>query len=226
MTKTILLTLTYLVGAGELILAIYFWVTNSKNEIRRVMALLAFTTSIWVILSAALAYRSNSDTAIILNRSIYFVAVFLLTSIVHLSLIYPNPVVRLDRLHKYLFYIPTVFLATVSLCTNAVVFSTRFVSGFPEQPVGGSIFPFYNIYLIILFALAMSIFFYQRNRADGQNKSNISIILASFLIGGLPAVYIDLVSNLVSQGSNFNYLIGNLSTVIWLGATTYILKKK
>ncbi len=26
--KTLLLTLTYLVGAGELILAIYFWATN------------------------------------------------------------------------------------------------------------------------------------------------------------------------------------------------------
>jgi len=47
--KTLLLTLTYLVGIGELILAGYFWKTHSGSEIRKVMGMLSMVTGLWVL---------------------------------------------------------------------------------------------------------------------------------------------------------------------------------
>lgn len=225
MSKTILLTLTYLVGAGELILAIYFWATNSKNEIRRVMAFLATMAATWVLLSASIAYNITSDWALVANRFIYLTGVFMVTAIVHLALVFPRQVTRIDRFHTILLYIPATLFSSIAVFTDSIVKATRQVGNLPGQPIGGVVYPFYNIYLISLFVGAIFLFVVQRKRADGEHRKNVNILIAAFLVGGLPAVYIDLVSALFKT-EPANYLVGNIATAIWLGATTYIVMKK
>src|SRR6185503_6136646 len=94
--KNILLTLTYLVGLGELALAVFFWVTNSKNEIRRVMSLFAFSTGSWCVFSAMSSYTSENTLTFFYTNLSYGFAVLALASLVHVVLIYPYPLYKLD----------------------------------------------------------------------------------------------------------------------------------
>lgn len=223
--KTLLLTLAYTIGIGELILAGYFWVTNSKNEIRQVMALLAFSTGMWVILSALIAYMQDALNALVVGRAVYVFGAFLVTTIVHLALVFPKQIIHIDRYFTWLLYLPATLLSIITLGTDAIISGTRVLEGYPGEPISGSVYPIYNLYLLVLFFLALLIFFKQRKQSDGQHRKNLTIVLSAFAIGGLPAVYLDLVTPFISDKPE-NFLLGNISTVIWLGAITYIIRKK
>jgi hypothetical protein len=153
--KTLLLSLAYTIGIGELILAGYFWVTNSKNEIRRVMALLAFSTGMWVITSALSSYTSQSPTTIFILKSIYVFGVFLVTSLVHLSIIFPISIVRFDKLHAFLLYIPALIWSCIAMTSNSIVLNYVGTTDSPGLVVSGTLHHTYNYYLLFLFFAAL-----------------------------------------------------------------------
>lgn len=226
MTKTLLLTLTYAVGIGELILAIYFWVTNSKSEIRRVATLLSLSTALWVLTSAVIAYRIDTPSALLLNRFVYVFGIFVISSFLHFTVIYPYRLFVIDKLHAILFYIPAVIFSLLSVTTSTVVQSS-FLHGpnDPGQLIGGAVYPWYNIYLSLMYFLGIIILFLQRRRSDGRQKKDITLLVFTFFIGGVPAVYLDLITPFFHL-ANTNFLFGNIITVVWLGATTYLIRKK
>lgn len=223
--KTFLLIATYLVGVGELVLALYFWMTRSGNTIRKVMALLAFSTGVWVLLSVFIAYKEPSNLVLVVNQLVYVFGILLVTALVHLAILFPIPIVRFDRLHAVLLYLPALIFSAISVSSGALVSDTvgsQIVVGYP---VGGPVFPIYNAFLALLFLTGIAIMFLQMKRTDGFMRRNISFIAWSFVLGGLPAVYIDLFGTTFHLMSP-NYLIGNLATIIWLGTTMYIVSKK
>lgn len=224
--KTILLTLTYLVGVGELILAIYFWATNSKNEIRRVLGFLAMSTAFWVICSAFIGYRVDTPSALLLNRVVFVFGIFLISAFVHFASIFPYRLFNIDKLHIILFYIPAALFSLLSLTTTTAI-SSVYMTGpnDPGQIIGGPIYGWYNLYVAVLYVIGVIILFFQRKRADGAQKNNLSLLVTAFIIGGIPAVYLDLIIPFF-QLINPNYLYGNIITAVWLGATTYIVLKK
>lgn len=189
------------------------------------MSFFAFSTGLWVILSVLIAYKPPSDFVLLINKYVYVFGIFLVTSFVHLSIIYPIPIVRFDRLHAYLLYLPTTLFSVISICTDSIVSNTIGGNNNVGVPIGGSIFGIYNIYLAILYITGVIILLFQAKRTDGDIHKNLMIVVWSFIIGGLPAVYIDLFGttfHLVSP----NYLIGNIATAVWLGSTSYILLKR
>jgi len=225
-TKDILLTLTYLVGAGELILAAYFWINNSKSEIRRVMALFAFSAGAWCVTSALTSYISQTTLTLFYSSLVYSFAVLALAFLVHLVVIYPYPFRRFDGLHSVLFYIPTGIFV-IACFVRGLIFTG--IQGDPSTSgivYPGSLYNFYNSYLAILFIFAVAIVFYRRKKFDGQHKRNSTIFLWSIFFGGLPALILDLIMPLFWPSILPNALYANIATGIWLGATTYIVMRK
>jgi hypothetical protein len=225
-TKTILLTLTYLVGAGELILAIFFWVTHSKNEIRKVMALLAFSTGMWVILSGITSYVPYSTLGHYEMALLYISGALLLTALLHLSLIMPYPFIRIDRLHVFLMYFPSVLLSYILIFSRTIVESFDGSSTWAGVVIGGPLYSLYNIYSFLLFTLAISIIFFRIQRLDGLHKKNMQIVVWSVLLGGLPAVVLFLILPIFTPSININSLFGVIPSAVWVGGTTYIIIKK
>jgi hypothetical protein len=225
--KTLLLSLAYTIGIGELILAGYFWVTNSKNEIRRVMALLAFSTGMWVITSALSSYTSQSPTTIFILKSIYVFGVFLVTSLVHLSIIFPISIVRFDKLHAFLLYIPALIWSCIAMTSNSIVLNYVGTTDSPGLVVSGTLHHTYNYYLLFLFFATLSLFFIKIRRHASLSK-NIYLVFYSIAIGGALPVFYDLIIPNFFPGlyNSTNYLVANLSTVVWLGVTSYIVLKK
>lgn len=226
--KTFLLTATYLVGIGELILAIFFWVTHSKNEIRKVMALLAFSTGMWVITSAIVSFADANQFVFFVLSLVYFFGVILMTALLHLALLFPYPLLRLDRLHAWLLYVPAIIFSFIAISTKTIVADYIVNVHISGNVVSGPLHALYNFYLLLLFILSLAIFLYRIRKTDGIHKRNLSIVFWSVLIGGSIPVWLDLIIPIVSHGlyDQSNYLIGNIATVIWLGATTYIITKK
>lgn len=224
--KTILLTLTYLVGAGELILAIYFWINHSKNEIRKVMSLLAFSTGMWVITSAMIAYRTGGDVTLLINGFVYTFGILLLTTLVYFALIFPFPLMRLDRFHKVLLYVPALIFSIIGFTTRAIELDYIANEKNAGEVVGGPLLPIYNNYLLLLFIISIGLLILQVRRNDGINRNNVRLVLWGVLIGGIPAVIIDLVISTYFPDYVPNFLYGVLSSVIWFGTTTYIVLKK
>lgn len=222
--KTFLLTATYLVGIGELILAIFFWMTHSKSEIRKVMALLALSTGLWVIFSGLLAY--STEASLLINSFVYVFGIFLLTSLVHLSIVFPLPLVHLDRLHRTLMYLPATLFSIIALTTRTI--ELDYVASVTNvgSVVAGPLLPFYNVLLLCLYLLAVGLLIKQSKRNDAINGRNVFLVLLSVIIGGLPAVFIDLIWPIFFPNFVPNFLYGVLSSVIWFATTTYIVIKK
>jgi hypothetical protein len=224
--KTLLLSLTYAVGIGELILAGYFWVTNSKNEIRRVMALLAMVTGLWCIGSAFVAYATVTSSVMFFLKLVYIFGMLITTSLLHFVILFPFPLFTIDRYHKILAYIPITVFSGIILFSNLVVSSYLSSYSIAGDTIGGPLFTLYNYLLTALFVVVVALLIYRFRSTDGSSKKNVLIILISVLLGGLPAVLNDLIFYSVDISLRINTLVVNLTTVAWLISTTYIVRKK
>lgn len=223
--KTLLLTLTYIIGSGELILAIYFWITNSKNEIRRVMALLAFSTGMWVITSAIVAYKSTSQINNFINALVFCFGVILITALIHLFLIYPYRILKIDWLHIVLLYFPALIFSASALFTKSIASGSTGGLINVGSVIPCRLYPVYNIILFLIFIIAILLAIYRYKKSDGSNKKNLSIIISSIIIGAIPAVYYDLLNYFINPEMRGNSLWGNIGTIIWVGVTAFIIYK-
>ncbi len=224
--KTLLLTLTYLVGAGELVLAWYFWKTHSGNEIRKVMALLALSIGMWVISSAFIAYKPQTDFLILFDRSIYVFGIVLITLLLHFALIFPYPLDVFDLYHRVLFYVPTIIFSVIALSTDTI---TVGISGSPTiagETIAGPLLNHYNVYLLLLYVLSILIMVKRLSRLDGDHYRITRLMIIAVIIGGMPAVILDLVMPIVAPTVHPNFLYGNLFSSVWLGATSYVVMRR
>lgn len=224
--KTILLILTYAVGIGELILAIYFWVTNSKSEIRRVMALLAFSTGIWVITSGLTSYVEQNSVTTAFMRIVFLSGALLITALLHLTLVYPTQMAKLDRFHGWLLYLPAIIFGIISLTSNTIVNGFTGSATNSGRIIPGPLYNLYNIFVLGVYILSCVLLYVRKLRADGIHRKNLNLIFWAVVIGGIPAVVVDLIIPIVSKGVYHNASYGAISTVIWLGVMTYIVRRK
>lgn len=215
--KILLLSLTYAVGVGELILAGYFWVTNSKNEIRKVVALLGFATAMWG--------TSNAVTGVILNEWDVYANIFgplLLTALIHLAIIFPHRLFTFDRFHAAALYGLWALFSYLVLGTDTIVVD-MYVRNNAAYTTSGPLFTLFNIYLGALYFCGLGLLVWKTRRLDGAARRNTKILFWSLLIAGLPGVFFAIFHFM--KDVPFNYLYGPISSVVWLGATMYIVRK-
>src|SRR5882672_10872328 len=111
--KTLLLGLTYAVGIGNLVLAVYFWVTNSKSEIRKVVSLVYFSTALWAISYFLCAYVLPSKVVSFWLYMTFVSGILIVTSLLHFTIIFPYRTIIFDKLHATLLYLPVILFSTL-----------------------------------------------------------------------------------------------------------------
>lgn len=225
--KTLLLTLTYTVGIGEFVLAVYFWVTNSKSEVRRVMALLTFSTALWVFTTGLSSYTHEGPLVTIILKFVYVFGAIMITSLVHLSIVYPLPLIRIDYLHRILLYLPAAMLVALVLFSNLIVQGLKVNPSIPGLVLHGPAYDFYNIVLLIFFATTLFLLSRSVARSDGANKKSVLMVLLSIVVGGSIPVSLDLIIPTFFPSADVtNFLIAPIATIIWLGGTTLIINRR
>lgn len=132
----------------------------------------------------------------------------------------------MDEVHVILLYIPVAIFSLISLTSTAIVdgfIGSPTVSGYI---IPGPIYNVYNIYLFILYLTSLIILLHRVGQSDGIEKNKLTIVFWSILVGGLPAIVIDLIIPFFGSKLGPNALYANLATVVWLGATTYVVRRK
>lgn len=220
-----LVLLTYITGLGEILLSAYFIKTNSGSEIRKVMALLCASTGLWVLLCAYEAYRPETVINHAINNLLFVAGLILLTTLLYLVIIFPYRMRYFDSLHVVMMYVPVILFTVILFGTKTIVVKTVA----DAQNVGitnpGPIYLIYNLYLIFLYLFSIGLLALRSTKLSGFQRRNVLIFLVSLLLGGLPAVAIDLFAPFIGL-YQLNYLYGNLASVFWLGGVTYILTAK
>lgn len=190
------------------------------------MSLLTFSTGMWVITSALSSYSETSSTNDILVGFIFVFGVFVMTSLLHFTFLFPYRLLNIDKLHIFLLYTPAVLFSWIAIFTNTIVHS---YTGAPTDVgviTGGPLYGLYNNFLLLLFLSSLSIMLFRMPRLDGIHKKNTKLLFWAILLGGIFPVVIDLILPTYFSNIQINSLVGNISTGIWLGATTYIVLKR
>lgn len=220
-----LIAINYAIGIGELVLGLFFIKTNSGNEIRKVMAFLAFITGLWVLVITFNAYNINVNSAAQLDKWTYVFGAFIVTALFNLALIFPYRLLRLDWLHYVLLYVLPFFLSALALSSNEIIRSYSTGIGNSGTWYGGSLYWIYNLYMFVMYTGTVAIFFHRYPKMDGIHRKNLRLVIYSIVLGGIPAVLFDIVIPLFTNQGRFP-LIGTTSTVVWLGVTAWIIRKK
>lgn len=223
--KTVLITLTYLVGIGELVLAGYFWKGNAKNEIRRIMAFLSCTVGLWVLSLASNAYAVNDPVTVIRDKLTFILGLLLLTTALRFSIAYPFSLKRFDWLHNLFLYLPCVIFGYVIIATNDIIAGYHSSDSLSGEWIGGPLYRLYALYLLALFIILIVHLLMKRRRTDGIQRADITTVAASILFGGSPGAVLYLLVPLFTNVARYP-LIGALSTVVWLGMTAYIVVRR
>lgn len=220
----ILHIITSIVGVVEILLALYFWITNSGSRIRWIIGLVSFSMGGWVLLNVLTSYHDRTAFTDAIIPFLFFVVVVLFISIVHLSLEFPYPMFRIDRLHILLLYLPALLFAYLIFFTNDIVFDYRLDRLSTGYIIPGNAYPLFAGLILVAMIATFSLLGYKLQRVGGTHRRNVLLVILSFLIPGLPALYLVLTREAV--GANYNSLISPVLSSVWLGITMYIVVKK
>lgn len=159
-------------------------------------------------------------------RIVFASGVLLITALLHLALIYPNQLIRLDRFHGWLLYGPAIVFSLISFFSNSIVLGFTGSATDSGRILPGPLYPMYNLFIFAVFIIATVLFFRRGRASEGQHKKNLRLIAWSVLIGGMPAIFIDLLVPIFTVGVYPNANYSAISTICWLGVSTYIVMKK
>jgi hypothetical protein len=158
-------------------------------------------------------------------RASHVFGLFVVTSLFCFALLFPIARRAIDRLHYLFIYsVPVVF-------SVIVMSSTVFLAGFSATATnsgswyGGSLYWLYSLYLLLMYAATVIVLVSKYRAIDGTLRSNLVAVLWSVILGGFPAVVTDVLFPLFTNEGRFA-IVGSLSTVAWLGMTSYIVLKK
>lgn len=223
--KEAAIILSYLLSAGILVLAAYFAKTNSGSPVRRAMALLSFSTGLWVLATTLGVYRVPDTLTYWTVRFTFVFGVLLVTALLLFCIEFPTPTFRLDRVHVFLAFVPVAIFSWILFATKQIF--SNYVSGPAIQGIweAGPLFSLYNVYLILLYVVSVTLLARKFSKVDGIFRNNLFIVFWSFLLGGAPGIINDLVLPFFTGKAQMPF-IGTMSTIAWLGLTSYILVKK
>jgi hypothetical protein len=157
---------------------------------------------------------------------VFISGALLITALLHLALVYPTQIKKLDALHGWLLYAPAILFACILVVSNTIVAGFTGSAIDSGRIIPGPLYPLYNMFVFGVYLLVLIMLFLRQRTADGSHKRNLRLIFWSVIIGGIPPVIIDLLIPLVSKGVYPNANYGAISTIVWLGVTTYIVMRK
>jgi hypothetical protein len=216
---------SYVLSVGILTLAAYFAKSNSGSPVRRAMAFLSFSTGMWVLATTVGVYHTPDTITLWSAPLTYVFGVIVVTGLVIFSLEFPASSFGLDARHITFLFIPVAIFTYLLLATPLIIADYQAGPNVQGVWIGGPLYNLYNIYLTVFYIAALVILASKFSKVDGINRANLGIVFWAFLLGGSPAVVNDLIVPLFVNHASTPF-IGTMSTIAWLGLTSYILVKK
>lgn len=222
--QTFLLTATYLIGLTELAFGLYFWKTNAGNQTRKVAGTLALSMSAWVLLNALTAYRNPSAFTDLALPFIYLSVIVFMIAMVHLALLFPIPLVRLDRLHVFLLYLPVAFFIQPVFGTQTIVQGYVVNPTISGYAIPGPLYPLFTTFVLTALLAAIILFIRQIVRTGGELRKKAITVFLSLSIPVIGGVGYNIPHEL--RGVEYNSLVVPFLTSVWVALTSVIVLRK
>ena len=207
----------------ELIICFYIFFTNPKSEIRRVYSSFIFSVFLWGISNALMVAVSDLNNAFFWGKLTYLAAGLIAVFLLYFSWIFPYKKSEVTLFKKIILILPPVIISLLLYFTNWIVDKPVFRHGINDLTLGSA------YYLYVLFFAGYIIWglvnlFKKYFNSDGVHRWQLKILLWGLLISAT----LGMTTNLFLPMFDITHygLYGPISSVAWLGVTSYIVFKK
>lgn len=220
--KILILTVTYVIGISQLAVAVFFWITRSGSEVRKVMSLVAFSASLWVITSAITSYVPDPAGVKQPVAFVYFFGAVLVTSLLHFVLVFPLPIQQINKLSVSLLYLPVVIFSYILFFTKYIVAGYESSNYWAGRVITGPLFGLFNIFFFVVFFSTLFVCFWRSFIAPGIQPRVQKSFFWSLVLGGVPAAILFFLVATTTPELQINTLVGVIPTGLWVATTAWI----
>lgn len=210
------------IAALELLLAIVLMYRYRRSEIVTTFVLFILSVVLWVG-SIALFFLVDSTIAIAMARLYYVAAAGIALFYVFFAVVFPFRSIRLTGLRVVLVTLPFVVVSLITTLTDWLV-KSFVVVGNTREIIWGSFYHEYAVYFLIYWIIGTWFLAQKFRRSDGVHFWQLKYLLYGITVSSIMGIGFDL---LLPWFGNYTLIwIGPLSSIVWLGFTTYIIFRR
>lgn len=215
-----------IIAVLEGFLALYLFLTNPRDQIRRWYSLFVFGIMLWVFGNAGGIFTNDVQVANFINKLSWVGPIFIAPTLLFLSWIFPYKSQLIGLKNWLIFIVPVVFFLILLYTPLLPIMKSTNMDEWRTVNFGPGLHLF-NSFFIIYWLWAIYNFFKKYQTADGIHRWQLKYLLIGIVISSVFGITLNLILPWL-QLTVFPVIgaIGAESTVIWLAFTTYILFKK
>jgi len=184
----------------NLVLGIYIYCFNLKNETSRAFAKVMFCISLWTLTFLIFINVKSPAWSLFWRRTTPIGSALVAGYFYYFALLFPRPNFVVSRWKKRLILAPGYVFSFLAFFTPLLI--KDYLSEF-SKPVFGSLYYVYAFYLILFFLLALYTLFRKYQVAGGQEKLRIFYVLFGMFLSILCGVVFSLVMPLLGISKLF-----------------------
>lgn len=216
----------FIVSFLEILLAGYVYIRNRKNLIGKVFSFFTFCVSFWVWPIGIVVFLNDQQSIEFFTKLTWIGPIFLAPTLLLFSWIFPYKSIEIKLKHWLILIFP-VIVSILLLCTSIYpVIDSVEMNVWRRAHFGPGIHIF-NILFVVYWIWAIVNLNQTYKASEGIHRWQ----LKNFLIGIVISSFFGILLNLIFPWLDifmydFLSVIGAITSVIWLGFTSYILFKK
>lgn len=216
--------LLYLVGAAELVLGVYIGIQKPMSTIRASYTWVVFGTAGWVLANAVFRHITSDEGALLAERFTFIFGIIATAAYLYFSFVFPMQLKRVPT-WKFLYVIlSAVTISLFALFTNFLVVDAELVLPRASIYTYGSLYIPFLIWFFVTWIWSLTNFARKYRGLDPFYQWQVRMILFSIIV---PIIMISVFDLLVPYLGIAGYgWVGSMSSIIWLGFSTYIVVRR
>ena len=216
-SKTIALLLTLLVNSAMGFL-IYWRGRKNLNNISFGLFVLAIV--LWIF--GMIVYRiAPTASSVFWCKVLYINATFTSSFFLLFTYIFPFSKLKLKKWQVFLIFIPNVFLILAIILPDLIIKQVIIRPGQEKLIIFGFWYFLYTLYILVYFFVGFWNLFKAYRISSGNSRTQLRYVFLGFFISANIAFSTNLLMPWWGQ-TKFNWL-GQITTLIWVGLTTYAI---
>jgi signal transduction histidine kinase len=213
----------FITGLVNLILVVI--VSLRPNKTQDTKFFVAFSTSVFAWVASRLVFEVvQLDTALVLSAQfLYLAAIYIPLSLVYFIDAYPKNKITFSNIRVLSTVLPATIASIITIIPGLVIESVSISETGVKIIHFGDFYPFYFLYILVLFIVGLSRMGIKLIRAKGIERSQLEIVFVSILVSASVGVLANLI--LPSIGIFDYFWVGPLFSVFMVVAIGYAITK-
>lgn len=212
----------FITGLINLILVVI--VSLRPNKTQDTKFFVAFSTSVFAWVASRLVFEVVQGRALVISAQfLYLAAIYIPLSLVYFIDAYPKNKISFSKVRLLSTVLPASIASIITIIPGLVIDSVSIATNGVKVIHFGSLYPFYFVYILVLFIVGLTRMAIKLFRAQGIERSQLEIVFVSILVSASVGV----IANLILPSlSIFDYFwVGPLFSVFMVVTIAYAITK-